>query len=53
MNYEPTVYRPCAMKCGKCKACKDFAKVLSEMNLTVRSKHDRMRESEAELRRER
>lgn len=53
MNYPPTVYKPCENKCGRCKPCKDFANVLSEINLNDRSKHDLMREAEAELRRER
>jgi 7-cyano-7-deazaguanine synthase in queuosine biosynthesis len=53
MNYEATVYKPCGNKCGTCKPCKAFAKVLKEINLTTRSKYERAQQAQAELRRDR
>ena len=35
-------YKPCEKKCGKCDPCKDFAKVVQQIDLTKRSKRDRM-----------
>lgn len=39
-------YRPCADKCGRCKPCKEFAKVLQEINLGKRSPIERQREAD-------
>jgi hypothetical protein len=36
------VYKPCEKKCGQCKPCKEFAKVVKEIDLTKRSERDRM-----------
>lgn len=36
------VYKPCEKKCNKCEQCKEFAKVVKEIDLTKRSDHDRM-----------
>lgn len=53
MNYPPTVYKPCENKCGRCAPCKDFAKVLKQIDLTARSKHERSAEAQSELMRNR
>lgn len=36
------VYKPCEKKCSKCDRCKEFAKVVKEIDLTKRSERDRM-----------
>jgi hypothetical protein len=40
-----TVYKPCESKCGSCKPCKSFARVVAEIDLKHRSRHDRERSS--------
>jgi 7-cyano-7-deazaguanine synthase in queuosine biosynthesis len=38
---EATVYKPCVNKCGTCRKCKDFAKVLQEIDIDRTSKYER------------
>jgi hypothetical protein len=32
-------YKPCEEKCGKCKQCVEFKKVVAQIDLTKQSKH--------------
>jgi hypothetical protein len=34
------IYKQCNKNCGSCKACKEFAKVVREIDLTKVSKHE-------------
>ena len=43
MVYEATIFKPCEKKCGTCKRCKDFDKVLREMDLSRTSPSERQR----------
>lgn len=51
--YPATIYRPCDRRCQRCDACRDFARVVRELDLDAISKLDQQRRLEALLRRER
>ena len=36
------IYKKCEKKCNKCDQCKEFAKVVKEIDLTKRSERDKM-----------
>lgn len=40
MLYPPKIYKPCESKCGKCKPCKEFEKVVKQIDLTRVSKYE-------------
>lgn len=45
------VYRRCEQQCMKCKQCREFEKVVEEIDLKERSDLDRRREADKILRR--
>ena len=50
-NVSGKVYRPCEKRCGSCKACKEFDKVVGEIDLDRLSPYQRQHQADIERRR--
>jgi len=37
-----TIFKQCERKCDKCKPCRDFKKIVSQIDLDARSKYSMM-----------
>ena len=40
------IFKPCESRCTRCKACREFQKVLSQIDLTAQSKWSKMPQKE-------
>jgi hypothetical protein len=46
------IYKPCAKRCAKCKDCKSFAAVLSQIDVSRQSPSERQRKQTIESRKD-